>query len=77
MNEELLRHQLEVHDTRLNDHSKRLDKLEQDSRELQTEIKNLCDNLKNLTNIMKWFITALVGAFISFFFYAIQSGLFK
>lgn len=77
MNEELLRHQLEVHDTRLNDHSKRLDKLEQDSRELQTEIKNLCDSLKSLTSIMKWFITALVGAFISFFFYAIQSGLFK
>lgn len=77
MNEELLRHQIEVHDTRLNDHSKRLDKLEQDSRELQTEIKNLCDSLKSLTSIMKWFITALVGAFISFFFYAIQSGLFK
>lgn len=77
MNEELLRHQIEVHDTRLNDHSKRLDKLEQDSRELQTEIKNLCDSLKSLTSIMKWFVTALVGAFISFFFYAIQSGLFK
>ncbi len=77
MNEELLRHQLEVHDTRLNDHSKRLDRLEQNERALQTEIKNLCDSLKSLTSIMKWFITALVGAFISFFFYAIQSGLFK
>ena len=77
MNEELLRHQLEVHDTRLNDHSKRLDRLEQNEGALQTEIKNLCDSLKSLTSIMKWFITALVGAFISFFFYAIQSGLFK
>jgi hypothetical protein len=77
MNEELIKDKLERNETRLNDHSKRLDKLEQDSRELQTEIKNLCDSLKSLTSIMKWFITALVGAFISFFFYAIQSGLFK
>jgi len=77
MNDELIKDKLDRDEARLNDHSKRLDKLEQDGRELKTELKNLCDSLKGLTSIMKWFITAIMGAFISFFFYAIQSGLFK
>ena len=50
MNEELVRHELDTHNIRLNDHSKRLDKLEREGAELKTEIKNLCDNLKSLTN---------------------------
>lgn len=77
MNEELVKHQLGVHDKRLNDHSLRIDKLEQEGVALKTEIKNLCDNLKSLTSVMKWFLTAIVGAFISFFFYAVQQGIFK
>ncbi|BCZ48412.1 membrane protein [Clostridium gelidum] len=77
MNEELIKDKLETHEKRLNNHGGRLDKLEQDSRELKTEIKNLCENLKSLTNMMKWFITAMGGALISFFFYAIQTGIFN
>ncbi|MZK53511.1 hemolysin XhlA family protein [Clostridium beijerinckii] len=77
MNEELIKDKLETHDKRLNNHGDRLDKLEQDGRELKTELKNLCENLKNLTSMMKWFITALVGALISFFFYAVQTGIFN
>lgn len=77
MNEELITHEIEVHDKRLNNHSERLDKLEQDGRELKTELKNLCENLKSLTSMMKWFIATLVGALISFFFYAIQTGIFN
>lgn len=77
MNEELVEHQLDVHDKRLNNHGDRLDKLEQDSATLKTELKNLCENLKSLTTVMKWFITTLIGAFISFFFYAIQNNIFK
>ncbi|WP_315074370.1 hemolysin XhlA family protein [uncultured Clostridium sp.] len=46
----------------------KLDKLEQDSRELRTELKNLCENLKSITNMMKWFITTMGRALISFFF---------
>lgn len=75
MNDELIEHKLEVHDIRLNDHGKRLDKLEQDSVALKTELKNLCENLKSLTTVMKWFITLLIGAFVSFFFYAIQNNI--
>lgn len=77
MNDELIEHQLEVHDKRLNNHGDRLDKLEQDSATLKTELKNLCENLKSLTTVMKWFITTLIGAFISFFFYAVQNNIFK
>lgn len=77
MNEELVKHELETHEKRINNHSDRIDKLEQNDVELKTEIKNLCDNIKQLTTIMKWFVTATVGALISFFFYAIQTGLFK
>ncbi len=77
MNEELVNHQLKTQNIRLNNHGERLDKLERESTELKTEIKNLCENLKSLTTVMKWFITALGGAFISFFFYAIQQNIFK
>lgn len=77
MNEELIKHQIEVHDKRLNNYGLRLDKLEQEGVALKTEIKNLCENIKSLTNMMKWFMTALMGAFISFFFYAVQQGIFK
>ena len=77
MNDELIEHKLEVHDTRLNDHGKRLDKLEQDSVALKIELKNLCENLKSLTTVMKWFITLLIGAYVSFFFFAIQNNIFK
>lgn len=72
-----MQHEIDVHDKRLNNHSDRLDKLEQSDVELKTQIKNLCDNIKQLTTIMKWFITILLGAFISFFFYAVQHNIFK
>lgn len=58
-------------------HDDRLDKLEQDGRELKTELKNLCKSLKSMTDIMKWFLTVMGGALISFFFYVIQTGIFK
>jgi hypothetical protein len=77
MNEELIKDKIETYEKRLNNHGSRLDKLEQDSIELKTELKNLCENLKSLTNIMRWFITAMGGALISFFFYSVQIGIFK
>lgn len=77
MNEELVKDKLKTHDERLNNHGARLDKLEQDGRELKTELKNLCENLKSLTNMIKWFIGAIGGALISFFFYAVQTGIFN
>ena len=77
MNEELLKHKIDIHERRINNHSERLDKLEQDNASLKTEIKNLCETIKSLTNMMKWFMSALIGAFISFFFYVVQNNIFK
>ena len=53
---------------RLNNHSERLDKLEQFKSSTETEIKNLIEQIKNLVATLKWFmgfsITVLVGFFI-------------
>ncbi len=77
MIEELVQDKIETHERRINNHGDRLDKLEQDGRELKTELKNLCENLRSLTNMIKWFITVMGGALISFFFYAVQTGIFN
>ncbi|KYH35819.1 hemolysin XhlA [Clostridium tepidiprofundi DSM 19306] len=77
MNEELLRDKLNTHETRLNDHSKRLDKIEQSQVEFKIEIKNLCDNLRNLTNTMKWLMGIWVTSLLGFFFYVVQNKIFR
>ena len=68
---------LESHERRLNNHSERLDRIELTNGRLEERLNSLITQLENLNKTMKWFITALVGAFISFFFYAIQQGIFK
>lgn len=69
--------QLKVHDDRLNAHAKRLDLLSEDSREYKIQIQHLCKDIGNLVNTLRWFIGLMVGAFVSFFFFAVQQGLFK
>ena len=66
-----------IHERRLNNHSERLDRIELASGRLEERLNNLILQLENLNKTMKWFITAIVGAFISFFFYAVQQGLFR
>lgn len=68
---------LESHERRLNNHSERLDRIELANGRLEERLNSLITQLENLNKTMKWFITAIVGAFISFFFYAVQQGLFK
>lgn len=68
---------LEVHDNRLNNHSERIDKLEQNQSSINAKIENLCEQIKLLVDTMKWFIGILVGSFIGFFFYAVQHNIFK
>jgi len=70
-------YRLDVHEKRLNSHSERLDRIELVNGRLEERLNNLITQLENLNKTMKWFITALVGAFISFFFYAVQQGIFK
>ena len=68
---------INVHDIRLNDHGKRIDKIEQSQSRTDAKIENLCDQLKQLVSVLKWYIGLSVGALVSFFFYAIQHNLFK
>jgi chromosome segregation ATPase len=68
---------LEIQDRRLNNHSERLDKIEQLQSRTEAQISSLCDQIKSLVTTMRWFIGLLVGAFVSFFFYAVQQSLFK
>ena len=71
-----INYRLDVHEKRLNSHGERLDRIEMTSGRLEERLNNLISQLENLNITMKWFITAIVGAFISFFFYAVQQGLF-
>lgn len=74
---ERIREKLRDHENRLNNHSARLDRLEQDGAELKAEIKNLCKQIEGLNSTLKWFIGLMVGSFIAFFFYAVQHNIFK
>jgi peptidoglycan hydrolase CwlO-like protein len=68
---------LDTLNKRVNNHSERLDRIEQAQSEFRIEIKNLCEDLKSLTSVLKWFIGLLVGSFVAFFFYAVQNNIFK
>ncbi|NFM30692.1 hypothetical protein FDC02_05155 [Clostridium botulinum] len=68
---------INVHDIRLNDHSKRIDKIEQSQSRTDAKIENLCDQLKQLVSVLKWYVGLTVGGLVSFFLYAIQHNIFK
>ncbi|QCX32441.1 hypothetical protein FDN13_01300 [Caloramator sp. E03] len=72
-----LESRIDTHEFRLNNHSERLDKIEQRGAAVDAKIESLCDQIKSLVAIMKWYIGLTVGALVSFFFYAIEKGLFK
>ncbi len=77
MNAEVMEDKIETHERRINNHSERLDKLEQDSVEFKIEIRNLCDNIKSLTSILKAILTVGSTALVGFFVYAIEKNIFK
>lgn len=59
-------------ETRLNNHSERLDELEQYRAQSQTEIKNLIEQIKQLISTMKWAMGLTVGTLLSFFIWFVQ-----
>ena len=71
MNEELVDERLETCKIRLNDHSKRIDCLEQRSAAIDVKIGSLCDQIKSLVSTLKWgfgilvAITSLVLGFVA------------
>ncbi|EKN42603.1 hypothetical protein CFSAN001627_05737 [Clostridium botulinum CFSAN001627] len=59
---------INVHDIRLNDHSKRIDKIEQSQSRTDAKMENLCDQLKQLVSVLKWYVGLTVGGLVSFFY---------
>jgi len=72
-----IKEKLSIHDARINNHSGRIDKLEQNDTANAVRVNNLCDQLANLVVTIRWSMGFLVGGFITFFFYAAQKGLIK
>ncbi|EJP6471350.1 hemolysin XhlA family protein [Clostridium botulinum] len=68
---------INVHDIRLNNHSERIDKIEQNQSRTDAKMENLCDQLKQLVSVLKWYVGLTVGGLVSFFLYAIQHNIFK
>ncbi len=68
---------IEVHDKRIDNHSERLDRIELSTGKLEERLEGLINQLGSLNTTLRWFIGLLIGAFVSFFFWAIQQGLFK
>lgn len=67
---------LSRHERRMNNHSERLDKIEQVNTRLDERLSGLIKQLEGLNKILKWFIGVMIGAFIGFFFYAVQINIF-
>lgn len=66
---------LDRHEKRLNAHGSRIDILEQNDKADAVRIESLCKQIASLVSIMKWFLGAIVGGIIAFFFAAIEKGL--
>ena len=66
----------DLNEKRLNDHSKRIDCLEQSQARTEENLKGLVKELSGLNTTLRWFVGAMVGGLISFFFYAVQQGVF-
>jgi hypothetical protein len=67
---------LDVHDKRLNDHSKEIDKLSVSDARNTNEITNLCKQISDLVTTLRWLIGLLVTTLGGFFIWAIQTKLF-
>lgn len=80
MNEEIciekhknINQRLDVHDKRLNNHSQRIDELEQHRSRTEAKIENLCEQIKSLVTTIKWAMGLTVGTLLSFFIWYIQN----
>lgn len=77
VNEELIEKQLKTTEDRLNDHAERLRGLEMGIAVTDAKVKSLCESLEKQTRSINTLIGMFSTALISFFFYAVQTGLFK
>lgn len=63
---------LDLTERRLNDHSARLDKVEQYQSRFEIQIENLCSKIDSLLSAMKWTTGLLITTLAGFFIWYIQ-----
>ncbi len=64
---------LAVIDNRLNNHSDRIDILEQGTAKFEVQIENLCTQIKDLITTIKWGTGLLISVSVGFFVWYIQN----
>ncbi|ABR48702.1 conserved hypothetical protein, CF-8 family [Alkaliphilus metalliredigens QYMF] len=64
---------LNTQDKRLNNHSERIDKLEQHQSRTETKIENLCEQIKSLVTTIKWAMGLTITTLLGFFVWYIQN----
>ena len=64
---------LEAQDRRINNHSERLDRLEQYQSKSEEQIKNLCKQIESLVSTIKWSMGLLITTLIGFIIWYIQN----
>jgi len=62
---------------RLNNHAERIKALEEFRASTDQRIDNLIDKMNSLIVTMRWLMGLFGSAFVGFFFYAVQQGVFK
>ena len=65
---------LALDERRLNDHSKRIDNLEQSQARIDESLNGLVAQLTTLNVQLRWFIGLMTGGFVTFFFTVMQKG---
>lgn len=73
MKDEIIKIKVAEHDKKLEEHDRRLDRIEQDNVEFRVQIKNLCRKLDELTGWIKALILTMIGTFGGFIIWYIQS----
>ena len=73
MEDAVIKGKVREHDDMLREHSRRLDKIEQDTAEFRVHIKNLCLKIDELTGWIKALVIAIIGTFGGFIIWYIQS----
>jgi len=74
---ERIQDKLNTHEKRLNNHGDRIDAIERSTDRLDERLGGLIKQLAQINSTLKWFMGLLIGAFVSFFFYAVQRGVVK
>lgn len=64
---------LDTQDKRINNHSERLDRLEQYQSKSEEQIKNLCKQIESLVSTIKWSMGLLITTLIGFIIWYIQN----